>query len=666
MTFLAPAFLAGLAAIALPLWLHRLSAENPNRQVFTSLMFLEAGEPRRVLAKKLQYLLLLALRIAVLVLLALAFAQPAWLRPPSAAADDEAALHVIVMDTSASMGYGDRWQRAERAADEIVDALGGDDRAEVVAAGRNAEIVTASTADRGLVRQGLVSLEPGVFHVDYGRLMRSLDGVLRGAELPVVVHVVTDAQKSAMPARFGELAPRRPAEIQVHDIAEGETANWSVESFGGSPVTGELEAYVRSFASEPATKTLALELNGRRVAERQVEVEPGQRVRVAFDPLELEAGGNRVTAVLGPDDDLAADDRRFLALKRPEPRSVLIVSGSGGGRDDLFVASALETLETLALETRTISVAAFDDEQTLDASFVVVTDAGALSATDAAKLEDYVQSGGALLLALGERANGGATVPVTGELVVSAASLRRGGDYFSIGTADLSHPALRGLSALRSAKFFRYVEVAPGADDRVLVELENGSPLLIERRLGAGRVLLFTSTLDRAWNDLPVQPVFVPFVAGLANQLLGSAGFSNQADLGSTLAVRSLGLRAGQIFDPRGEKAFGLGGGTDDVVLDQIGFYEAVGGGRSELVAVNLDAAESDLERVDRATLERWQSLGFRAEEVPEPGAGTEGAEAEVPRSLGPWLLALLAIALVMESWIGNWHLRIRRGLATG
>ncbi len=86
MSLLAPLFLAGLLAIGLPWWLHRLSSDNPNKQRFSSLMFLEPGEPRRVLAKKVQYLLLLALRIGVLVLLALAFAEPALWRVPQAPA----------------------------------------------------------------------------------------------------------------------------------------------------------------------------------------------------------------------------------------------------------------------------------------------------------------------------------------------------------------------------------------------------------------------------------------------------------------------------------------------------------------------------------------------------------------------------------------------------
>ncbi len=662
MTLLAPAFLAGFAAIALPLWLHRLSAENPNRQTFASLMFLEAGEPRRVLAKKLQYLALLALRIGALVLLALAFAQPAWLHLPGTGAGKEARLHVIVMDTSESMGYGDRWQRAVREAQAVVGGLGANDQAEVVAAGRVPQIVTRPTADAAKLRAGIATLRPGVFRVDYGRLMHALDGVVRGVDLPIVLDLVTDAQKSAMPSRFAELAPREPAAIRIHDVASGEAANWAIESFTGSTVTGALEVYVRSYAPAAATKTLAIELNGKQVAERSVELAAGGHAIVKFDPLDLAAGGNRVTAVLSPGDGLALDDRRFLALKRPEPRSVLVVSGSGGhGRDDLYVRSALKTLSTLAIDTKTVPAGKLADAKPADSSFVVVTDAGTLGPDEAASLKDYVQSGGALLLALGPRAESLTAIPITGEAIRGADSLR-GAETTSVGYADLSHPALQGLDELRTARFTRYVGLTPAQGDRVLVALENGSPLLIERRLGAGRVLLFASTLDRTWNDLPVQPVFVPFMAGLANQLLGNAGFSNQAELGSTLSVQGMGLKAGQIFDPEGHKALGLGGGTDEVLVDAVGFYEGDGGGRSELVAVNPLPAESDLAAMDAATIERWQALGSEAKPA-EPAGGAPEPERTLT-SLAPWLLGLLVAVLVVESWVGNWHLRVRRGIA--
>jgi hypothetical protein len=183
--------------------------------------------------------------------------------------------------------------------------------------------------------------------------------------------------------------------------------------------------------------------------------------------------------------------------------------------------------------------------------------------------------------------------------------------------------------------------------------------------VGSGGVLLFTSSLDREWNDLPVQPVFVPFMAGIANHLLGGAGFTSEADLGSTLAVRALGLAGGQIFDPRGEKALGLGAGGEDVLLDQIGFYEVVGGGSSELVAVNFDPREADLTSVDAMTLERWKGLGVRPGDQAQAAASTAAGEEDViPTPLGPLLVIALLLACLMESWVGNWHLRIRRGMA--
>jgi hypothetical protein len=90
-----------------------------------------------------------------------------------------------------------------------------------------------------------------------------------------------------------------------------------------------------------------------------------------------------------------------------------------------------------------------------------------------------------------------------------------------------------------------------------------------------------------------------------------------------------------------------------------------VGGGRCELVADNLDPNESDVARVDADTLERWRALGA---DRPEQSAAARpaGAMPEPERAaLWPWLLALLVAAAVVESWVGNWHLRVRRGVAT-
>ncbi len=663
MSLLAPAFLLGLLAIGLPWWLHRLSSDNPNKQKFSSLMFLEPGEPRRVLAKKVQYLLLLALRIGVLVLLALAFTEPAIWRAPAAGGDaDGARMHFLVLDGSASMGYGDRWERARAAANDVLDELGAEDRAQIVLAGRQFEVLGPPTADVAALRQTLNTAEPGVFRLEYGQLMRSIDGLVRTAELPVVLDLVTDAQATGLPTRFGELAPRRPAEIVIHDVTDGAAENWTVDSFGASALTGELTASVRSFAPDAVTRTVTLTQNGSTVGEETVEVPADGRAQVTFPALDLASGSNRVEVVLSPGDDLAGDDRRYLAIKRPEPRKVLIVAQDAQGRDPLFTSTALETLTTLAL-TADVRTSPLGDPPLLDYSFVVVTDVGLLDAPQAAAIQDYVEDGGDALLAAGPRSGGLTAVPVTGQTLRANPQMGAQASV-SIGEVDATHPVLRGVDELRAANFTRAVSIEPGEGDQVLMSLADGTPLLLERTMGAGRVLLFTSSLDTQWNDLPVQPAFVPLMAGIANELLGGAGFTSEAGLGSTLAVRALGFAGGQIFDPRGEAALGLGAGSDDVLLDQVGFYEVVGGGTTELVAVNFDARESDLKPVDAATLDRWRGLGVRpGEDVAAPVAVTTQAD-RVPISLGPWLVMVLLALVVMESLVGNWHLRIRRGVA--
>jgi hypothetical protein len=658
---LAPAFLLGLLAIGLPWWLHRLSSDNPNKQRFSSLMFLEPGEPRRVLAKKVQYLLLLALRIGVLVLLALAFAEPAIWRTPQAGNADGARLHLIVLDGSASMSYGDRWQRARDAANDVLDSMSGEDRAQIVLAGRQFAVLGPATSDVAALRQTLNTAEPGVFRLEYGQLMRSIDGLLRSAELPVVLDLVTDAQSSGLPTRFGELAPRRPAEIVLHDVTDGAAENWTVDSFAGSPLTGELTAGVRSFAPDAVTRTVTLRQNGRTVGEQTVEIPAGGRAQATFPALELASGANRVEVALEPGDELAGDDRRYLAVKRPEPRKVLLVASSAEGRGALFTSAALETLTTLALSAE-VRTSPLGDPPLTDYSFVVVTDVGLLDGAQAAALQDYVENGGRALLAAGPRSGGLTILPITGQTLRTNPQMGAQASV-AIGEVDATHPALRGVEELRAANFSRSVNVEPAEGDRVLMRLADGTPLLLERAMGAGRVLLFTSSLDREWNDLPVQPAFVPLMAGLANHLLGGAGFTSEADLGTTLAVRALGLAGGQIFDPRGEAALGFGAGGDDVLLDQVGFYEVVGGGTTEVVAVNFDPRESDLTPVDPATIERWTGLGVRPGEAATPVAVTTAGD-EVPSSFGPWLVLLLLVLVVVESAVGNWHLRIRRGVA--
>jgi hypothetical protein len=157
MSLLAPLFLLGLLGIGLPLWLHRLQTQNPKRMQIASAMLLDQSERRLHVQKKLRFLLLLALRIALLVLLALAFAQPLWKLAGRSVPGGNARLHLILLDTSLSMSVQGHMDAARAEAERIIADLGVGDRALLATAGSTMTLVAADgsapTADKNALRR---------------------------------------------------------------------------------------------------------------------------------------------------------------------------------------------------------------------------------------------------------------------------------------------------------------------------------------------------------------------------------------------------------------------------------------------------------------------------------------------------------------------------------
>src|SRR5687768_14820956 len=144
--FLAPAFLLGLLAIGIPLWLHRVARANPTQHPFASLMLLEASETQRTAKRTLRYWLLLATRILLLIALVLAFAGPLLTARIMPQPNANAELHAILVDTSLSMQHGARWKRTLEEADKILADTPSSDRVMLLAgSGRRIAVVNEST-----------------------------------------------------------------------------------------------------------------------------------------------------------------------------------------------------------------------------------------------------------------------------------------------------------------------------------------------------------------------------------------------------------------------------------------------------------------------------------------------------------------------------------------
>src|SRR5215471_18599634 len=133
MGFVAPLVLLGLGALAVPVIVHLIQRERKRVVEFPSLMFLRRIPYQSVRRRRLRDILLLMVRLAALTLIVLAFARPFFRRDSlSAAAQNGAREAVILVDTSYSMGYGDRWSQAQAAARNAVNGLNAGDRASLV------------------------------------------------------------------------------------------------------------------------------------------------------------------------------------------------------------------------------------------------------------------------------------------------------------------------------------------------------------------------------------------------------------------------------------------------------------------------------------------------------------------------------------------------------
>ena len=128
------------------------------------------------------------------------------------------------------------------------------------------------------------------------------------------------------------------------------------------------------------------------------------------------------------------------------------------------------------------------------------------------RLMTYVKGGGGLFVAAASDLEIAVLAEMTGWQPALTAVEQSG--PLTLAATDLRHPIFRPFGALAAnlgqVRFDRSWRVSPDGWS-IVARFSNGSPALLERPLGQGRVVLFASDVDRRWNDFPLHPAFVPF-----------------------------------------------------------------------------------------------------------------------------------------------------------
>ena len=684
--FLAPALLLGLLAIGVPIWLHRVARANPTQHPFASLMFVEASETQRTAKRTLRYWLLLSLRILLLIALTLAFAGPLLSQRIMPVAGANARLHAIVIDRSLSMQHGDRWQRALDEADAVLNGLRSSDRVMLATAeGRRVAVIENSTpaSAAGTVRAALRSLKPGIERLDYGLAMSTADNWLGKPRPPVVLHLISDLQQSAAPLRFADLEPPAQTDLVLHDVSNAAAENVFIQGASLKTLdTRSLEVTVRGAAAKPQQRQVVLAIDGKEYARRGVELPASAAVatppvegeggdlgpdfapqtvaspaaKVMFTDLQLSAGSHRIEVSLEPTDALPQDDRFYAVLEHADPKALLVATDSRAD-DVAYFAAAVGSLAAPSLNMEERAPDAIGTGALTSYSLLVVADTGALSDIQARRIREYVAAGGSVLATLGTSSSSAAGSLLEGWRI--GESQQRGA---TVGEIATTHPVLRDAADWHSVRFFRHRTVAIGENDKVLIAFEDGTPLLVERSIGAGRMLVLTAPVDREWNDLAIHPLFVHFIAEAARYLVRGDASAASTTVGSVVLTGLTAAGGGQIFDPRGERVLGLAqtAAADRLIPDQTGFYEIRGNDGLRWVAVNVDARESDLTPLPATFVQRWRAMQMR-KAAPSVAATAPATADAKPRSLGPAVLWLAAVLLLAELLLANRYLTIRR-----
>lgn len=652
MGFLTPLFLFGALAIALPIWLHRLQTQSSDRQSFSSAMLLETTEERVHLQKKLKYLVLLALRIALLLMIALAFAKPFLIRPPGSLTAGAAGTHLILVDTSVSMSRAGAFDQAIAVAGQAIDDVPPGALLQVLDVDDALHIGSSLSADKSDHRAAVSRLRVSALRLDFGSAMAAVDRLAESLPPPVTLHMISDFQGSAMPVRFADVVPSRVTRLIPHVVGTGAPFNWSVK-FVRETAEG-LDVGLFGFGDRERLADVELLLNGEVVEMRGLS-ETGP-VTLRFTDLQYEQGDNRIQVRINTDDDLAADNQWFHVVENEPPASVPLITLNRGGLPVTYLSAALESDAGQSYHVEPLVIGEFDARVLGRYRWALLDDIGAIDEELDHALTAYLQNGGNLLAFSGIRTASSSILPVTGHRL-SAATVDIGGSEFqSPGQIDTSHPVLAQTEGWHTVNVSRTIPIEVQAADQVLIRLENKQPFLIERRIGAGRLLLLLNGLDNRWNDLPLRPVFVSFIIETAGYLSGINEISKTYTTGASLPLSLVGNASGQVVDPDGNTVLSLADTTraQQIKLDKPGFYEVYTSQDNMLVAANIDPRESDLTRISQELLDRWQDATARLDGIV---AGQPGTVEPEPVELWHWLLFILAMVVIAESMLGNTYL---------
>jgi len=698
-----PIMLLGLFGLGIPVLIHLINRRRLPPVELATMRFVDGHDVANVFAPRPRDVLQLLLRLLLLLLFVLLMARPT---QPSAEPSDRALI--LILDNSLSMQRQTPsgrmlFDEMRDQALELIDEMREADTAAVILVGDREFVSTGLIRDREVLARALSAAWPS----DGGSrallpAIRESVGALQGSPAPDrAVVVFSDLQRAALAEADAALQQHlATGRVRLALIGERlpETGNLAIERTAFSPAAvhigdeAKLTAKVRNWMDREAVIELGMTVSTGQGESRRVVIAPGASVHVdlahRFDlPVDTPVSAE-VTAA----DALRADDRYHVPMRMRQRRQILLVAASAAQADagldrgysgvdilgyainpaaELGLAAATHTM------VRRITPAALARVPLSMYSAVIFYGVDDLpEAQSRQDLRDYVTNGGGLWLIPARNAHVTTFHATFGDLLagVRLGTLRESGAaaFVSRHEGTLGHallaPLVRGeWGGLDQIPILRYRMVQHTGEALLALATRDGHPLAAVAEIGRGRVFVQLFDSDMRSSDLPRSPAFLPMVQTVTDYLAGGAVLP-EPDV----------MRAGDThymhfpaYRDMGGEIEVQGPVTNRFALDEAGWarvsdlyvaghytvtHASLPGRRTRLLAVNPVTEESDLVQADDDELARVFGR-TRVERIP---FGALAAGFTHRRESRPWLLALLAGLLVIETLAGAWQARRR------
>lgn len=717
MSFLSPLLLWGMLLGSIPIIIHLLNRRRFRRVEWAPMHYLKLTIQRNRRRIELEQLILLLMRVAALVLLFFFLARPIanatglekWFQVGGRSS------HVVVIDDSASMHYASGGEsslhRARQAASALLDSVRPQDRFTLLLSSAPTQplLNEVEGVNRDDILAAVSSIAGSETHTDWPGAFEAVDQALRSCTYPTrQLTIVTDMRRAGWSDAVRPVCERWESEeilLRIVDVGSDDTGNLSLQAIepGDRTVLAGTQSPWQATVRNNSAKTIAgakalLFVDDQPTQLPLPDIAAGATVQFPFTA-QFPSGGPHHLSLQLPDDDFVSDNRRWVAVAVRDSLLIRLVDGQpssvpfGGEVDYLAAPMAIGVGNADAWRVEVATEEDFLSPRRETPDLMVLANVAAPTAEQCQRLRDLVRQGMGLMIFTGDQIDighynqtlfddGRGLMPMKLRTLLDQ-------EIRGVLVENIQPTPLEKLLELKPTALERVacrqimaVEQPESPDDsvRVLARWNDPqrSPAVVEKLFGQGRVLLWTTTADRAGSDWPIEPSFVLAVREAVRGVAPPTSRDNTVSAGDRLRrqvrtsqqitnvtllspiqdePQSLAAVPVEESEPAGEPAF-------DIVLPdtrRAGLYALAWeqgslGPQQDYFAVNTDVRECELARIESEELKKLL-LPMDVEIVAAREDDTRGFSAtgnEMWRQLAWGLLALLVCESLFATWVGR------------